>query len=69
MLLGTSMICYIDTAKAMTAESALRWCSSTDEWIEFSQRVTECAKRVNLSFLSRCKLQNIDEAGDLIDWR
>ena len=67
MFLSTSVMCFLETAKAMTAEGALRWCSSTYNWIEFSQRVTEyyCARRVNLSILSRCKLQNLDEAGDL----
>ena len=52
--------------KVMTAESALRWCSSASGWDEFSARTLRAGEKVDL-FLS--ELKDIDEASDLIDCR
>ena len=53
----------------MNAESALRWCSTANDWAEFSSRVVTAAEKVDLSFLSHSKLCDIDEANTFIDWR
>ena len=55
--------------KVMTAESALRWCSSASGWVEFSARTLRAGEKVDLLFLSEAELKDIDEASDLIDWR
>lgn len=53
----------------MNAESALRWCSAANDWIEFSRRVVTAAEEVDLSLISSCQLQDIEEASTFIDWR
>ena len=53
----------------MTAESALRWCSSASGWDEFSARTLRAGEKVDIVFLSEAELKEIDEASDLIDWR
>ena len=45
----------------MNSERALRWCSAANNWEEFSGRVVSAAEKVDLSFLSGCRLQDIDE--------
>ena len=53
----------------MNSERALRWCSAANNWEEFSGRVVSAAEKVDLSFLSGCRLQDIDETSTFIDWR
>ena len=55
--------------KVMNAESALRWCSAANDWVEFSRRTVTAAEKIDLSFISSCKLQHIDETTTFIDWR
>ena len=62
------IVYYMNFEKVMTAESALRWCSSASGWDEFSSRALSAGEKVDL-FLSQATLKHIDEASDLIDWR
>ena len=55
----------------MTADDALRWCTSATEWASCKERAMEAAEKVDLSFLlsSECHARCIEQVPELIDWR
>lgn len=63
----TIMMC--EKCKVMDAESALKWCEAANDWVKFSGQALTAAESVNISFLSKAKLNSIDEAHTYIDWR
>ena len=54
----------------MTADDALRWCTSATEWASCKERAMEAAENVDLSFLlsSECHARCIEQVPELIDW-
>lgn len=53
----------------VTAKDALKALKRKKHWEEFVGQAMEIGRKTDLSFISECQIQSIEDVNDKIDWR